>query len=213
MLDVVANLHKVQHKIAQLDSKQQVKLLAVSKTQPIEIIKQVYDTGQKDFGENYLQEALVKVKQTQDLAIVWHFIGSIQSNKTKDIALNFDWVHSVNRLKIAKRLSEQRPDYLSPLNICLQVNIDDSKTKSGALVEQLPELIAQIENLPNLKLRGLMCIPHANNSERAFMNMQSLFKKQTQFDVLSMGMSNDLELAIQYGSTMVRVGTGIFGKR
>ena len=200
-----------------------ITLLAVSKKQSIEKINALYALGQRDFGENYVQEGKEKCRLLADKPIIWHFIGPIQSNKTRDIAEHFDWVHSVDRLKIAERLNNQRPDNFAPLNVCVQVNIDDEFSKSGVSEQQLPELIRSIQALPKLSLRGLMAIPRkqANpaDSEPAFAKMQSLFQhyKKTlelkAFDTLSMGMSADLEVAIQQGATMVRVGTALFGKR
>lgn len=192
-----------------------VQLLAVSKTKPAIELRAAYAAGQRDFGENYLQEALDKQQQLQDLDIIWHFIGPIQSNKTRAIAEHFTWVHSVDRLKIARRLSDQRPKHLTPLNICIQVNIDDEATKSGVSLIELPQLLEDIHKLPNITLRGLMAIPSAtSNSEQA----QHSFRKLAQalpdnLDTLSMGMSGDLEAAIAAGATIVRIGTDIFGAR
>lgn len=196
-----------------------VTLLAVSKTHPSELIATLAEQGQQDFGENYLQEALVKIQALQDLAIIWHYIGHIQRNKTRDIAQYFAWVHGVDRLIIAERLNEQRPAHLPPLNVCIQVNIDDEASKSGCQPEQLPELIRKISQLPNLSLRGLMVIPE-KNSTNAFTKTRELFEQNrhhhdtpNDWDTLSMGMSSDIQPAIEAGSTMVRVGTAIFGKR
>lgn len=198
-----------------------VKLLAVSKTRPADDIRHAYKTGQKAFGENYLQEALEKITQLVDCDIEWHFIGPIQSNKTKEIAQHFDWVHSVDRLKIARRLNEQRPDNMAPLSICLQVNIDNETSKSGISSNEALELAKQIQCLPNIKLRGLMAIPAAsqdfNVQRHAFAQLRKLYEQLQKIgislDTLSMGMSNDLEAAIAEGSTMVRIGTAIFGPR
>lgn len=197
-----------------------VMLLAVSKTKPVAAIRQAYAAGQCDFGENYLQEALDKQRELNDLPLIWHFIGPIQSNKTRAIAEQFDWVHSVDRLKIAQRLSEQRPSHLSPLHICLQVNISNESSKSGCAVAELPALLAEINQLPRLQLRGLMAIPdHTSDAElsKAFAAMQDLLQNaQANYpalDTLSMGMSADLELAIRFGATIVRVGSDIFGAR
>ncbi len=197
---------------------QTVRLIAVSKTQPASAIRQAYHAGQRMFGENYLQEALDKQQQLTDLQdLEWHFIGPVQSNKTRLIAEHFSWVHSVDRLKIAQRLSEQRPSSLPALNVCIQINIDDENTKSGVQLQALPELVAAVKSLPKLQLRGLMAIPAAgNNPEQqraAFRKMTELKNQYSFMDSLSMGMSGDLEIAIAEGATLVRVGTDIFGSR
>ncbi|MCA8865716.1 MULTISPECIES: YggS family pyridoxal phosphate-dependent enzyme [unclassified Halomonas] len=200
------------------------KLLAVSKTKPAAMIRQAWQLGQREFGENYLQEALEKQTELTDLdGIVWHFIGPLQSNKTRSVAEHFDWVHSVDRLKIAKRLSEQRPAHLAPLNICLQVNISREESKAGVLPEALKELAKEVATLPNLHLRGLMAIPAPAKDisaqrqplaalREAFTALQSSLP-DAPLDTLSMGMSDDLEAAIQEGATLVRLGTAIFGAR
>lgn len=198
-----------------------VQLLAVSKTRPIEDLQQAQQAGQTAFGENYLQDALPKIAALTDPKPEWHFIGPIQSNKTRDIAEHFDWVHSLDRLKIAQRLNEQRPDELPALSVCLQVNIDNEASKSGALPSEVLELAAKIHLLPKLRLRGLMAIPAATpdfaQQRQAFHQLRVLYEQLQQqgipVDTLSMGMSNDLEAAIAEGSTMVRIGTAIFGKR
>lgn len=198
-----------------------VQLLAVSKTRSAKEIRQAWACGLKHYGENYLQEALAKQELLSDLPIVWHFIGPIQSNKTSQITKHFDWVHSVDRFKIAKRLNDQRPANASLLNICLQVNISQESTKSGVLLTELASLAAQINTLPRLKLRGLMCIPATSNNKQELANdfvrmklaMEKLNSQGFELDTLSMGMSNDLECAIMEGSNMVRVGTAIFGTR
>ncbi|MYL24886.1 YggS family pyridoxal phosphate-dependent enzyme [Halomonas alkaliantarctica] len=200
------------------------RLLAVSKTKPASMIRQAWQLGQREFGENYLQEALDKQTELADLdAIVWHFIGPLQSNKTRAAAEHFDWVHSVDRLKIAKRLSEQRPEALDPLNVCLQVNISREASKSGVLPEALPELAAAVAELPRLRLRGLMAIPapaeslEAQRKPLAALRCAQESLKQAlpeaPLDTLSMGMSDDLEAAILEGATLVRLGTAIFGAR
>ncbi|WP_075879513.1 YggS family pyridoxal phosphate-dependent enzyme [Vreelandella massiliensis] len=200
------------------------RLLAVSKTKPALMIRQAWQLGQREFGENYLQEALDKQTELADLdAIVWHFIGPLQSNKTRAAAEHFDWVHSVDRLKIAKRLSEQRPEALDPLNVCLQVNISREVSKSGVLPEALPELAAAVAELPRLRLRGLMAIPapaeslEAQRKPLAALRCAQESLKQAlpeaPLDTLSMGMSDDLEAAILEGATLVRLGTAIFGAR
>jgi PLP dependent protein len=197
---------------------QTVRLIAVSKTQPADAIRQAYHAGQRLFGENYLQEALDKQVQLSDLTdMEWHFIGPVQSNKTRPIAENFSWVHTIDRLKIAQRLSEQRPLHLPPLNVCIQINIDDESTKSGISLQELPELVAAVQSLPGLQLRGLMAIPAAGNNPDqqhvAFRKMADVKNQYDFMDTLSMGMSGDLEIAIEEGATLVRVGTDIFGAR
>lgn len=196
-----------------------VQLLAVSKTHPSESLREMYVAGQRAFGENYLQEALEKIEALQDLEIEWHFIGHVQRNKTKNLAEKFDWVHGVDRLIIAERLSNQRLQDQSDLNICLQVNIDGQDSKDGCAPDEVPELVAQISQLPKIKLRGLMVIPAPDNTA-AFTDAKALFEAVREkhahpedWDTLSMGMSSDLEAAIAAGSTMVRVGTALFGAR
>ncbi|QNX86796.1 YggS family pyridoxal phosphate-dependent enzyme [Acinetobacter seifertii] len=196
-----------------------VQLLAVSKTHPSERLREMYAAGQKAFGENYLQEALDKIEALHDLDIEWHFIGHVQRNKTKHLAEKFDWVHGVDRLIIAERLSNQRGDEQAALNICLQVNIDGQDSKDGCAPEDVAELVAQISQLPKIKLRGLMVIPAPDNTA-AFADAKKLFDEVKgqhthvqDWDTLSMGMSGDLDAAIAAGSTMVRVGTALFGKR
>lgn len=195
----------------------EIKLLAVSKMQAADQLRMAFDFGQKAFGENYLQEALDKQQQLSDLAIEWHFIGPIQSNKTRDISAHFSWVHSVDRLKIAKRLSAQRSPELPPLNICLQVNIDGEASKSGVAPDDIMPLADEIAALPMLNLRGLMAIPAPKESFEeqfeTFKRVRDIMVKVPTMDTLSMGMSGDLAAAIAAGSTIVRVGTAIFGKR
>jgi PLP dependent protein len=195
-----------------------VGLLAVSKTKPAGDLRQAYDAGLRDFGENYLQEALGKQTELADLPLIWHFIGPIQSNKTRAIAENFAWVHSVDRLKIAQRLSEQRPADLPPLNICIQVNVSGEASKSGCTPEDLPALAQAISALPNLRLRGLMAIPepteNSDEQNAAFAAVRTLQESlNLPLDTLSMGMSHDLEAAIAQGATWVRIGTALFGAR
>lgn len=195
-----------------------VQLLAVSKTQPADAIRQASAAGQRDFGENYLQEALEKQAGLSDLPLIWHFIGPIQSNKTKLIAEHFDWVHSVDRLKIAQRLSEQRPPELAPINICLQVNVSGEASKSGCDPQDVPELAQAIAALPRLHLRGLMTIPEPTDDpaeqRAAFSRLRQLQGElDLDLDTLSMGMSQDLEAAIAEGATWVRIGTALFGAR
>ena len=207
------NLKKVQERIHTLDKNHQVTLIAVSKTKPASDIQQAIDAGQRHFGENYLQEALDKIDSLKNQNLIWHFIGPIQSNKTVKIAQNFDWVHSVDRLKIAKRLNDQRPKNLEKLNVLLQVNIDNEATKSGVLEDEIDELTSHFENFQNIALRGFMCIPSPDNTERSFKKMAKILQKYPNLDILSMGMSNDLDLAIKNGATFVRIGADIFGKR
>ena len=202
-----------------------VKLLAVSKTFPFEAVLEAMQTGQRAFGENYLQEGVDKIAAVAaaapDADLEWHFIGPIQSNKTRPIAENFDWVHAVDRLKIAQRLSEQRPAGLSPLNVCLQVNISGEASKSGVAPADLLELARQVAALPNLRLRGLMAIPEAETDAAKqhlpFAQLRLLFEQLQRaglpLDTLSMGMSGDLAAAVAEGATIVRIGTAIFGKR
>ncbi|WP_339429639.1 YggS family pyridoxal phosphate-dependent enzyme [Pseudomonas taetrolens] len=195
-----------------------VHLLAVSKTKPAAALREAYAAGIRDFGENYLQEARAKQVELADLPLSWHFIGPIQSNKTRDIAEHFDWVHSVERLKIAQRLSEQRPAELAPLNICIQVNVSGEASKSGCTPADLPALATAISALPRLKLRGLMAIPEPTEDrveqDRAFATVRHLQESlNLGLDTLSMGMSHDLESAIAQGATWVRIGTALFGAR
>ncbi|MBW7472285.1 YggS family pyridoxal phosphate-dependent enzyme [Marinobacter sp. M216] len=202
-----------------------VHLLAVSKTRPAEDLREAIAAGQTAFGENYLQEALDKIDALADLPdIHWHFIGPIQSNKTRQIAAAFSWVHSVDRLKVARRLSEQRAATMGPLNICLQVNINEEDSKAGCGLEELPDLVSEIGELPNLSLRGLMAIPDPDQPEAdlrlsfrklagALKDLKARHPGAGPLDTLSMGMSGDLELAIAEGATWVRVGTDVFGAR
>ena len=197
---------------------QDIGLLAVSKTKPADAVREAHAAGLRDFGENYLQEALEKQAALSDLPLIWHFIGPIQSNKTRPIAEHFDWVHSVDRLKIAQRLSDQRSAHLPALNICLQVNVSLEASKSGCSPEELPELARAISALPNLRLRGLMAIPEATDDiaaqHAAFARLRQLRDDLAlNLDTLSMGMSHDLEAAIAEGATWVRIGTALFGAR
>lgn len=210
-------------------ARNEVNLLAVSKTFPAEAVVEAMAAGQRAFGENYLQEAVDKMAEVARLqpamlpnrAVEWHFIGPIQSNKTRPIATHFQWVHTVERLKIAQRLSEQRPDELGPLDICLQVNISGEASKSGASEAELPELARQVAALPKLRLRGLMAIPEATSDEAqqraAFARLRTLFESLRAdglaLDTLSMGMSGDLAAAVAEGATIVRIGSAIFGAR
>lgn len=221
------NLIKVQqqiHEAATATGREpaDITLLAVSKTRTADELKQAYDHGQRHFGENYLQESLEKIDALSTLDdLCWHFIGPIQSNKTRPIAESFHWVHSVDRIKIARRLSEQRPEHLPALNICLQINISGEESKAGCLPEDTATLVAEITALPRINLRGLMAIPQATDDPEqqrdAFHRMQQLFTELKQnhptLDTLSMGMSGDMAMAIAEGATIVRIGTAIFGAR
>ncbi|MDF2446742.1 MAG: YggS family pyridoxal phosphate-dependent enzyme [Moraxellaceae bacterium] len=198
-----------------------VRLLAVSKTQPAAAVRAAHAAGQTAFGENYVQEGVEKIAALADLPLEWHFIGPLQSNKTREVAGHFHWMHSLEREKIARRLDEQRPARLPPLQVCIQVNIDDEAGKAGCAPVDLPALVEAVLALPRLELRGLMCIPRPGNTA-AFADLaktrQDLLASipglsPERFDTLSMGMSDDLEAAIAAGSTLVRVGTAIFGSR
>jgi len=202
-------------------SAQDITLIAVSKQQTIDAVAALADLGQRDFGENYLQEALDKIGTLRDRRLIWHFIGQLQSNKTRAVAEHFDWVHTVDRLKIAARLSEQRPFHAPPLSVCVQVRLGNEDTKGGALPRDLPELLGAIASLPRLQLRGLMAIPPAETDPARqrhwFAELRRLFvqarDRHASLDTLSMGMSADLEAAIAEGATHVRIGTAVFGER
>ena len=210
---IADNLATVESRIDSVSHAQSVQLIAVSKTRQAQELQQAIDAGQRHFGENYLQEAIQKIDALQGQDLVWHFIGPIQSNKTAKIAEHFDWVHSVDRVKIVKRLSEQRPTSLAKLNILLQINIDTEASKSGVLIDEIKEIVPQIENLPNILLRGFMCIPSQVHPAESFAKMANLLAQYPIMDTLSMGMSQDLELAVENGATFVRIGTDIFGER
>ncbi|MDO9365538.1 MAG: YggS family pyridoxal phosphate-dependent enzyme [Methylotenera sp.] len=220
--------NRLQHILATIQSaqamseyQQPVKLLAVSKAQPISAIREAYTAGQILFGENYLQEALDKQAALTDLPIEWHFIGPIQSNKTQPIAQHFAWVHSVDRLKIAQRLNEARPIDAAPLQVCIQVNISNENSKSGVLPQDLELLATAIASLPRLKLRGLMAIPvptlDTNQQQAQFKQVRqcydALLAKGFALDTLSIGMSDDYLAAIAQGATIVRIGSALFGAR
>ena len=198
-----------------------VALLAVSKKQPLSKIIDAANAGQRDFGENFVQEGLEKINQTRGLDLIWHFIGHLQSNKTRVVAENFDWVHTVDTLKTAIRLNKQRPPSLPPLNICLQVNVDNEDRKSGCTIAGLPELATACSDLANLRLRGLMCLPAAraefSDQREPFATLCNLANELRSdgidMDTLSMGMSGDYRAAIFEGATMVRIGTALFGNR
>lgn len=234
MTSIKSNLAKVLERLSEAAiasgrSPADTQLLAVSKTFPASDVRLAFEAGQRSFGENYVQEGVAKIAELNDIRnqIQWHFIGPLQSNKSKDVAEHFDWVHSIDRLKIAQRLNDQRPDQLEPLNVCIQVNISGETSKSGVEPSELTELCASISAMPKLRLRGLMSIPEpTDNVEQQkadhkqlcelFNNLKAnplLQSLSSDFDTLSMGMSSDLAAAVAEGSTMVRVGTAIFGKR
>ncbi len=226
MTTISANLQAVRERIDAAARKfgrdpAAIALLAVSKTKPVGAIREACAAGQKAFGENYVQEGLEKIASLAEAGIEWHFIGPLQSNKTRPVAEAFDWVHSIDRLKIAQRLSEQRPESLSPLQICLQVNVSGEDTKSGIDIAGIEALALQVAALPRLRLRGLMAIPAPEEDfdvqRQAFRRLREcherLIASGLPLDTLSMGMSHDLEAAVAEGSTLVRVGTAIFGER
>jgi pyridoxal phosphate enzyme (YggS family) len=223
---VSANLAQVRKRIelaclAAGRSQDAVKLLAVSKTMPAQAVREAHAAGQFAFGENYIQEGVDKIATLADLSLEWHCIGPVQSNKTKLVAENFAWVHSIDRLKIAERLSAQRPVNLPPLQVCLQVNVDGGPNKSGVSPLELLALAQAVAKLPQLQLRGIMTIPEPAESEAAARQVHhqakalfdSLYATGLMVDTLSMGMTSDLEAAVAEGSTCVRVGTAIFGAR
>ena len=224
--DLHQNISRIRNRLSKaIDAAQRepqsVTLIAVSKTKPAEAIRAVYDTGQRDFGENYVSEAVEKISALRSLDICWHFLGPLQSNKTRLVATNFDWIHSVDRTKIAKRLNEQRPDELPPLNVCLQVNIPAEPTKSGVASEaELLDLALSVSEMDRLALRGIMAIPApASEPERQreqfnrIAQLLSIPDLPIEINELSMGMSGDMESAVAEGATMVRIGTDIFGAR
>jgi pyridoxal phosphate enzyme (YggS family) len=226
VIRVTENLAKIKDLLAKsaLDARRDpetVKLLAVSKKQPVDKILEAASSGQRDFGENFVQEGLEKIEKTRSEDLIWHFIGHLQANKTRDVAEHFDWVHTIDRLKTAGRLSRQRPAVLPPLNVCIQVNIDGEAGKSGVSPDELPDLATGVANLPNLRLRGLMCLPKfrddVDEQKQAFTKLRELAKSLAilgiETDTLSMGMSDDFEAAIAEGATIVRIGTAIFGPR
>lgn len=216
---VKARIHAAEHNAQRAAGS--VSLLAVSKAHPAESLREAFDAGQRLFGENYLQEALNKQQALSDLAIEWHFIGPIQSNKTQPIAQHFSWVHGVDRLKVAERLNAARPASSGPLNICLQVNVSQEASKSGAMPEELAALAAAVKQLPNLRLRGLMAIPAPTDDielqHQQFRMVRELHTRLVSagyaLDTLSMGMSEDFQAAIAEGATIIRIGSAIFGAR
>lgn len=215
--DVLNAIHKACEQVGRVASS--VQLLAVSKMHPSQAVAEMYQAGQRVFGENYLQEALDKMADLSEFEIEWHFIGHVQRNKTKHLAEKFAWVHGVNRLIIAERLSQQRPSDLAPLNICLQVNIDAQDSKDGCQVDEVAALVEQISRLPQLRLRGVMVIPAPGNTQALsdaaalFTQVKAQHAQPEDWDTLSMGMSDDLDAAIAAGSTLVRIGTALFGHR
>ncbi|MDH3303899.1 MAG: YggS family pyridoxal phosphate-dependent enzyme [Gammaproteobacteria bacterium] len=226
MIRVTENLRKIRNLLAisAVEAERDpdtVKLLAVTKKQPLDRILAAASLGQQDFGENTVQEALDKIRATAASGLTWHFIGHLQSNKTRAVAENFDWVHSIDKLKVAKRLSQQRPAALPPLNACLQVNIDDEPGKSGVSIDELPGIAAACMDLPQFRLRGLMCLPRIRHEfeeqRRPFARLRQLADTLRDMgidtDTLSMGMSDDYRAAIFEGATIVRIGTAIFGER
>ena len=226
MIRVTENLRKIRDLLAKAAedagrSANDVRLLAVSKKQPVAAIREAAAAGQRDFGENQVLEGVEKITQIADPALVWHFIGHLQTNKTRMVAEHFDWVHSIDRLKTARRLSEQRPDDLADLNVCVQVNVDDEQSKSGVPLADAASLARQVAGLPRLRFRGLMCLPAIRDT---FSEQREPFRRLRELadelrddglavDTLSMGMSGDFRAAVFEGSTMVRVGTAIFGAR
>ncbi len=226
MTSIAENITRTLTRIREAESRFQrplnsVSLLAVSKTRPQEELRAAWAAGLRDFGENYLQDALVKIEQLADLDICWHFIGPLQSNKTRSVAEHFHWVHSVDRIKIARRLNEQRPADMPPLNLCIQINISDEARKSGIRPEQAEALVKEIRELDRIRLRGLMAIPQAGMDEagqqQTFAELRTLYESLRQqapeMDTLSMGMSQDMDAAVAEGATIVRIGTAIFGPR
>ena len=226
MTPISANLQAVHARIAAAAraagrDEKDISLLAVSKTWPAGHVREAAAAGQRAFGENYVQEGVAKVAELAPLGLDWHFIGPLQSNKTRPVAEHFDWVHSIERMKIAERLAEQRPAGRAPLNVCLQVNVSGEASKSGCAPAEAIALAKAIAALPNLRLRGLMCIPEpvedVEAQRRPFRQLRELYEQLRgdglPLDTLSMGMSHDIEAAIAEGATMVRVGTAIFGER
>lgn len=226
MIRVTENLNQVRERLqnaARVAGREpsEIKLLAVSKRHSVAAIEAVAEAGQQDFGENFVAEGLGKIAALAGRDLCWHFIGAIQSNKTRDIAAHYDWVHTVDRLKIARRLSEQRPEDCPPLEVCLQVNVDDEPQKAGVRPAEVAELAEQVARLPGLRLRGLMCLPRVRTDPEAQREpfaalrqlLEALQQQHRTLDTLSMGMTGDLEAAVLEGATIVRVGTAIFGAR
>ena len=226
MSSIAQSLEEIRNRVTVLEGRYgrspgEVSVLAVSKTKPPEAVRAAAEVGQRDFGENHLQDALTKLDSLEDLDLVWHFIGPVQSNKTRVIAARFDWVHSIDRAKIARRLNEQRPGGLPPLNVCLQVNVSGEASKSGVGPDEVEGLARAVSELPRLRLRGLMTLPRPcedlEEQRRPFATLrgigESLNAGGLALDTLSMGMTNDMEAAIAEGATIIRIGTAIFGAR
>ena len=226
MIGVTENFRKIQDLLAKaaVDAgrpAERIRLLAVSKKKPAEAVREAYAAGQLDFGENFVQEGVAKIAAVAKDDAVWHFIGHLQANKAKAVAQHFQWVHTIDRLKIARRLSAQRPVDTAALNICIEVNIDAEASKSGVVVSEVAALAAAVADLPGLKLRGLMCLPAIRDDFEAQRQpfarlrelLESLNRSGMQLDTLSMGMTADYAAAIREGATIVRIGTAIFGAR
>lgn len=226
MIRVTENFRKIQDLLAQAAAEagrksEEIRLLAVSKKKPADLVLAAVEAGQRDFGENFVQEGLKKMDETGRHDLIWHFVGHLQANKTKPVAERFQWVHTIDRLKIAERLSRQRPPSVRDLNVCIQVNIDEEEAKAGVAAADVPELARAVYELPGLKLRGLMCIPairHGFEEQRKpFAKMRlladSLRESGIDIDTLSMGMTADYRAAIHEGATIVRIGTALFGAR
>lgn len=229
-MTIKENIHQIKQRITAIAQQcerdpKQIQLIAVSKTKPISAIKEAIEAGQRLFGENYVQEGIAKIEYFQknhtNLDLEWHFIGPLQSNKSKLVAENFSWVHTIERDKIAKRLNEQRPNHLPAMNVLIQINISNEVSKSGIVPDEMFNLAKIIQELPNLKLRGLMAIPAETSDLQqqivTFKRMYDLYiqlqNRYENIDTLSMGMTHDMQAAITAGSTMVRIGTAIFGAR
>jgi PLP dependent protein len=226
VIRVTDNFRKIQDLLAQAAAeagrdRDSLRLLAVSKSKPAALVREAAAAGQREFGENFVQEGIAKIEDVQRDDLVWHFIGHLQSNKTRAVAENFQWVHTVDRLKIAERLSRQRPRYAPDLNVCIQVNIDDETDKAGLAAHELPSLAAAVAGLPKLRLRGLMCIPEPRDDfaaqrepfRRLRLLAESLAEAGIPMDTLSMGMTADFRAAIHEGASIVRIGSALFGKR
>ena len=226
MIDIKNNIIKIKKNILDLElilnrEKNSVILMAVSKMQDSEKIREAYSSGQKNFGENYLQESLGKISELSDLDIIWHYIGKIQSNKSKLIAENYDWIHSVDKISTLKKISDHRKDSQDKINVCIQVNLDNEETKSGIAIEKVESFINEAANFDGINLRGLMAIPMYEKEYElqytTFMKIKILFdslvNKGYKLDTLSIGMSSDYSAAVAAGSTIVRIGTSIFGER
>ncbi len=226
MSSIAQSLEKIRNRVTVLErrygrSPGDVRVLAVSKTKPPQAVLAAVEAGQREFGENHVQDALSKLEALEHLDLIWHFIGPIQSNKTRVVASRFDWVHSVDRAKIARRLSDQRPENLPPLNVCIQVNLSGESSKSGVQAKEVDALARIVSELPGLALRGLMTLPQPcddlEEQRRPFAALRGIFEALNagghDLDTLSMGMTNDMEAAIAEGATMIRIGTAIFGPR